>query len=189
MTLVEAGFWSVVHGLVAPAVIVPALVVGWMAPRTLVAVVGGVAIAAALFLFSHWVASLPEGAVVIWWLMPLALIPPIAWSVGSHLAFRSLRAMAGDDRSHPGLRLVDAVVGAVIGAVLGGGAALLAGSIFVEVAQVSSFEGGAGYLVVFGFGFPGLVLGTLVGAFLGWRRRRRRAQPASQTDSKQTSAN
>lgn len=175
MTLVEAAFWSVVHGFAMPTVVLPALVVGWMAPRAGIAVLGGVAIAVALFLYSHAFGSLPEGATVIWWLLPLGLVPPVAWALGSFLVFRRLRALAGGDRSHPGLRAIDAVVGALVGAVVLGAAALAAGSLYADLAQVSSFEGAAGYLVVFGFGVPGILLGLMAGAVLGWRRRRRPA--------------
>ena len=179
MTLWQAVVWSVLAGFTAPSVFVPALVVGWLAPSARVAALGGAAIFAALFLYSQVLVGLPEGAQVIWWAAPLGLLPALAWAWGSYHVFRRLRGLAGEDSTHPALRAVDALVGAIIGAIIGGAAALGLGSLDVEWAEVSTFEGAAGYLVVLGFGLPGVALGLLVGAVLGWRRRRRRAAAAA----------
>jgi hypothetical protein len=55
------------------------------------------------------------------------------------------------------------ILGALAGAVAGTFAALLVGSLYARLARVSSFEGKAGYLVVWGFGPIGLVAGLIAG--------------------------
>lgn len=68
-----------------------------------------------------------------------------------------------------------ALLGGVLGAALGGVAGVLLGLAFVELAQVSDFEGRSGYLVGFLFMPAGIVVGAVAGAIL--LRRRGGRQP------------
>ncbi len=55
------------------------------------------------------------------------------------------------------------ILGALAGAVAGTLSAFAIGSLYAKLARVSSFEGKAGYLVVWGFGPIGLVAGLIAG--------------------------
>ncbi len=68
-----------------------------------------------------------------------------------------------------GRRIGFGFFGAVAGAMLGGGAGLLGGLGWVELARTSSFEGYSGYVVVYWI-VGGLLLGFLVGAVAGAKR-------------------
>ena len=57
-----------------------------------------------------------------------------------------------------------AAIGVVIGAPLGGLLGALVGSLAAGIFQISSFEGGAGYYVMFFFVLPGILIGAIVGA-------------------------
>lgn len=160
---------GVLMGLVAPTVAVPALLLGLFARRPWQAVLGGVVVGVVLFAlsFRH---PLPEGASILWAAVPLGLVAPVAWAfVGFKLA--SWRRTRGKQSGGPALweSLLGALLGGVAGALIGALGGYGLGSLYVELASVSNFEGQAGYAVVFGFALPGLVLGTLVGLVLGWR--------------------
>ncbi|BBK37937.1 hypothetical protein STAQ_30150 [Allostella sp. ATCC 35155] len=172
MSLVEAIVWSILGGLAEPAIFVPAVVLGWLARTAGIAIIGGVAIAVALLAYGGMLGSLPEDAEIVWWALPPAVLPPVIWAWGSFLLFRQVRRAAGGNPGHPALRAMDMVVGALVGAAVLGAAGIGLGLLYVELAAVTTFEGAAGYLVVFGFGLPAVVLGLILGAILGWRRRR-----------------
>jgi hypothetical protein len=70
------------------------------------------------------------------------------------------------------------VIGGFAGAALGAVAAFLVGALAAEVFQVSSFEGQAGYFVVFPFVLPGLLIGLVAGILLTLRSQRCRAASA-----------
>lgn len=68
-----------------------------------------------------------------------------------------------------GRRIGFGFFGAVAGAMLGGGAGLLGGLGYVELAQVTSFEGYSGYVVVLWM-LAGILAGLVAGAVFGARR-------------------
>lgn len=55
MNLMEALLWSLVGSLASPGVFIPALIVGWMARTPFLALLGGAAIAVALFAYGQLV--------------------------------------------------------------------------------------------------------------------------------------
>lgn len=59
-------------------------------------------------------------------------------------------------------------LGVVFGALLGGGAGLLGGLGYTELAGTTSFEGYSGYVVVFWM-LAGGILGLIAGAIIGIR--------------------
>ena len=59
-------------------------------------------------------------------------------------------------------------LGSVIGAVAGGVAGLGIGTAYVELANVSSFEGASGYAVVFWI-FAGILCGAIAGVLVALR--------------------
>ena len=58
------------------------------------------------------------------------------------------------------------LLGLILGLIAGGALGVAAGSICVEVFQVSKFEGGAGMMVFFVFMPIGAILGGILGAIL-----------------------
>jgi hypothetical protein len=64
------------------------------------------------------------------------------------------------------------VLGAVIGAATGAGIGLMGGLSFAELANVSGFEGGSGFVVAYWM-LGGLIIGLCVGVFSGLRLARR----------------
>ncbi len=170
---------GVLQGLVSPMVALPSVLLGLFARRPWQAVLGGVVVAVVLFALSFR-KDLPEGASIVWAAVPLGLVAPVAWAlVGFKLA--SWRRARGKESGGPALwesvlgALLGGVAGALVGVMIGYGL----GALFVELANVSEFEGHAAYVVVFGFAMPGLVLGTLVGLVLGWRWDSGKTKPPS----------
>jgi hypothetical protein len=161
---------GVLMGLLSPIVALPALLVGWFARRTWQAVLGGVVVAVLLLALGDFLSELPEGTINVWETLPLYLVAPVAWALaGFHL--RRWRRARGQHSGGPELweKVLGALLGGVAGNMLGelGGYGL--GLLYVEWAKVSGFEGHAGYVLMFGFALPGLMLGTLAGLVLGWR--------------------
>ncbi|PHP68796.1 hypothetical protein CSC94_02035 [Zhengella mangrovi] len=62
-----------------------------------------------------------------------------------------------------------ALLGAILGAVLGGFVGFGAGFAYVELANVTDFEGASGYAVVF-WSLLGVVVGLVTGIIVGVRR-------------------
>ncbi|ROQ00396.1 hypothetical protein EDC65_2193 [Stella humosa] len=180
--LIGALWWSVVGGLTSLEVLAAGFLVGWLVRSAGQAVLGGVAIAVVLFGISQAFTDLPEGAEIVWLALPLTLIAPVAWALAGFFLHRWVRGQAATDPANVGLRLLEAAMGGAVGGVLGGAVGIGAGIVFVELFQVSSFEGAAGFLVFLGFGLPGVVLGFLAGAIVGWRRRRTRPSAAPAAD-------
>ncbi len=163
--LVESVLWSALR----PSILVPAALLGWWARRAWVVVAGAVVIAAVDFGLSL-TEALPPGAERVLWLAPAGILAPLGTA---YAAFRLRAWLAARDAAAPAsvaVRLVRSGFGAVLGAVLGGVVGLGLGLAVVEIGQVSSHEGASGYLVVFGFLLPGMLIGLLSGAVIGWRR-------------------
>lgn len=170
--MVLAGLWG---GLTSPAHILGGLVLGWLSRRWWQVVLAAVVFDAVLLGIDLRL-NLPPGGEIVWILLPLGIVGPLAWCSAGFLL---RRAILGSDGSRPRgrlARLALTVIGVLAGAAVGAGAGLLLGSIYVELAQVSSFEGQSGYLVVFGFGLPGLLIGAVAGGWLA----RRWSRPAAQ---------
>jgi len=166
LDLVNALAESFLGGLIDPLVIVPAIAVGALARRWWQALLGAVAVAAVVFVvgFFH---DLPEGAEMVWAAVPVAALAPVAWSSAAFLGARRWRTQAEMSRRSIWPGVVGVAAGLVCGGLIGGGAGGALGAWYVEAAHVSNFEGKAGYVVVFLFLFPGVIIGAAIGAVLG----------------------
>jgi hypothetical protein len=60
-------------------------------------------------------------------------------------------------------RVIYVLLGFVLGGVIGAVAGFAIGSAYVTAAQVSSLEGLSGYVVVYAFAFPGVIIGMVAG--------------------------
>jgi hypothetical protein len=146
---------SILAGMINPVIIVPAIVIGAFARRWWQALLGAVAVAAVVFAIrSH---HLPE-----------TVLAAAAWTSAAFLGARRWRAGPDTWQSVVGL-----AAGFILGGLFGGGAGLALGAWYVEAAQVSNFEGKSGYVVVYLFLFPGVIIGAASGAVLGWLLGRR----------------
>lgn len=170
MGLAEAILRGLLHGLQSPWVIVPAWTIGWVARAWWQVVAGAFALAAILFAISQIAlqSRLPEGAQIVWWLVPLGLVPPLAHAAAAHWLRLRIGRSPGSPGAKLGTRLVSAFLGLLIGAALGAVIGFFVGEAYVEWAHVSQFEGGAGYMVIFVFALPGLLIGGGLGAALTW---------------------
>jgi hypothetical protein len=165
----------ILFGLVSPLVAVPAFLYGMVVRRWWLVPIGAAALAA-LF-----VALAFEEGEIGWLAAPVTVLPPLAWSASGYYFGRWRRQHRGDERTGFA-RVVAIVAGLLLGAAAGAIAGFGLGLAYVELAQVSSFEGLAGYVAVFLFGLPGLVIGAIAGAVAGAMINRRlgarRAAPA-----------
>jgi hypothetical protein len=163
---------SFLAGLIDPLVIVPAIAVGVLARRWWQALLGAVAVAAAVFAvgFFH---DLPEGAEMVWAAVPVAALAPVTWSSAAFLGARRWRARAERGRRSVWPSVVGLAVGLEFGGLIGGVTGGALGAWYVEAAQVSNFEGMSGYVVVFLFLFPGMIIGAAAGTVIGWLLGRR----------------
>lgn len=178
MGVLAAVIWSVLYDLIDPYIFVPAMALGWFA-RSIRVVLVGAALIAAVSIVLSLTKPLPAGAERVLWLEPIGIIAPLAWS---YAVFRLRRWLLQSDRIAPGgpaVRLVRTALGFVLGGCVGCGAGLGLGLLYVSAANVSNFEGGAGYLVVFLFVPLGILIGMIAGAVLAWRRSRRIAPAAA----------
>jgi hypothetical protein len=100
----------------------------------------------------------------LWWL-PLTLVAPTLWALaGFHLR----RWLSRHGRSpEPGLAAMQMALGGVIGACLGAVGGYNLGRWYIEWAEVRVLTADAGYLEVFQFGLPGLLIGFILGLLLG----------------------
>lgn len=174
MDLLGASLESILWGAITPSILVPAALLGWWARRASVVVAGAIVIAAVNFAISL-TETLPPGAERVLWLAPVGILAPLGVA---YAAFRLRAWLAARDAAAPastGPRLVRSVFGAILGAVVGGGIGLGLGLAVVEIGQVSSREGESGYLVVFLFLLPGILIGLVTGAVIAWRRSGRGA--------------
>ena len=171
MTMAEAVAMSLVGGFTSMSVILPSMLVGWLSRSGWQAMSLAAVAAFVVFLLSI-AGGLPEGAAIPWWAVPASLVAPCAWALATFLVASRIRGRAARDPADIAVRIARAAVGALVGAIVIGAAALALGVAYVEVAEVGQFEGAAGYLVFLGFACPGAVAGFVLGAVLGWRRKR-----------------
>jgi hypothetical protein len=156
----------VLFGLISPLTAVPAFLYGMVVRRWWLVPVGAVGLAAIFAALGF------EEGEVVWLAAPVAVVPPLAWAAAGYYVGRWRRARPGGVPATLA-RGASIVAGLVLGAVAGAVAGFAIGMAYVELAQVSSFEGLAGYVVVFLFALPGLVVGAILGAVIGGMIRRR----------------
>lgn len=163
----------ILHQLISPYLFVPAIAVGWFA-RTRGQIVAGAAAIAIASLALSFLQRMPEGAQRAYALMPLVIISPLAWGFAIAALKKRLRANEPQTGGEGGVarKVVRAIIGIVIGAPVGGALGALIGSLAADYFEISNFEGGAGYYVLFLYVFPGIVIGAIAGAIILWRWRR-----------------
>jgi len=164
--LIELVGRIVLFGLISPLIAVPALLYGMVVRRWWLVPVGAVLLAAI------FAALASEEGEVVWLAAPAALVPPLAWAAAGYYVGRWRRARPGGVPTALA-RGAPIAAGLVLGAAAGAVAGFGIGMAYVELAQVSSFEGLAGYVVVFLFALPGLVIGAILGAIIGGTIHRR----------------
>ena len=168
----------ILYQLINPFTFVPGIVIGWLARTHTQRVVGAVAITAAITLLSLF-EELPQGAQRIWGAIPLSVIAPLIW-VFAVAALKHWMRPGADAAPRAGrIRFVGAVIGTVLGAPLGAAIGIGIGLAAVEIYEISAREGGAGYFVMFLFFPPGLLIGAITGAVLGYRWSIRRKTPGT----------
>jgi hypothetical protein len=149
---------SILAGVINPLIIVPAIVIGALARRWWQALLGALVVAAAVF-------------AIRWAAFPVTVLAAAVWTSAAFLAARRWRG--GADTGPIRQSIFGLAVGFILGGLFGGGAGVALGAWYVEAAQVSSFEGKSGYVVIFLFLFPGVIIGAATGAVLGWLLGRR----------------
>lgn len=163
----------ILHQLISPFLFVPAIAVGWFARTRMQVTVGAVAVGVVSIALS-FLGRMPEGASIVYVLMPLTFVSPLVWAFATAALKKKL--LRDDPAATPASdvmrKAMRAVIGVVIGAPLGGALGALVGSLAADYFRISSFEGGAGYYVMFFFVLPGILIGAIVGAVVLWRWRR-----------------
>jgi hypothetical protein len=170
----EAVALSVLSSLVRPTIFVPAIALGWFARRWWQVVAAAILIALVWFAFIL-LKGLPPGARVGWAARPLMVIAPLAWCSVGFLLRHHWYAGETPARKVQFRRVIYVLLGVVLGSVVGGVAGFAIGSAYVAAAQVSSFEGLSGYVVVYAFAFPGAIIGMVAGVIVAWLLGRRLA--------------
>ena len=159
----------ILYQLTNPFIFVPGIVIGWLA-RSRAQLIGGAVLIAAIITVLSFLEPLPPGGQRVWGAIPIAVVGPLIW-VFAVSALKTWMRREGEAAPSGGrLKIVRAVIGLVIGAALGAGIGLGLGFAAIEIFNISSFEGGAGYFVAFLFFVPGLLIGAIVGAVVGYRR-------------------
>jgi hypothetical protein len=158
----------VLYQLTNPFIFIPGILIGWFARTRAQRVGGGVLIAIATTLLSFRV-PLPAGGQHVWGAIPLAVIAPLIWVFAVAALKRWMRPGESEAPGSGRLRLVGAIIGTVIGAPLGAAIGAGLGTAAVEIFQISAREGGAGYFVMFLFVLPGIPIGAIIGAIIGYR--------------------
>jgi hypothetical protein len=156
----------ILFGLISPAIALPSFLFGAVVRRWWLVPIGAAALAAIFTALAF------EGGEIVWLAAPVAVLPPLAWSAAGYYFGRWRRARGGGVPASLA-RGVSIVAGLVLGAAAGAAAGFGIGVAYVELAQVSSFEGLAGYVAVFLFGLPGLIIGAIAGAVAGAMVNRR----------------
>lgn len=177
-SLIGALLGSIGLGLISPVNIVTGLVIGWFLRRwwqILVAVIVLQAIELAVFTAT----KLEPDQQILWAALPVGLVAPLAWCAAGRLLRTLLYQPDGTARHGVGVRTGWTVIGVVLGGIAGGVIGFAAGIAYVQIAKVSTFEGLAGYMAVFGFGLPGVVIGLVAGGILAWRLSGRIKRPVS----------
>ena len=161
MELTKAILGSIAYGLSSPGIFIPALVVGWFVHRWWQVAVGSIAIAVISLVWELTV-ELPEGAEIIWPIMPIGLIPPFVWGTAGFSARNWYRRRAAAGHLGVAVSLFRIAVGVLVGGLGGGVVGSLIGMVYVAFAQVSSFEGESGFVVA-AFMLLGMVIGIVAG--------------------------
>lgn len=181
MELAGVVLQNMLAALMSPIVVLPALLLGWLTRKPWQAVLGGVALAALLFELAV-IRRVPESVSMVAAAVPLGLVAPVVWALATLYLRRWMhardRASGGHGRS-PWARAARTVLGGVAGSLPGALCGFGVGVLYVELANVSQFEGHAGYVAMFGFGTAGLVLGALAGMVLAFRWGRGATPPTS----------
>jgi len=172
MDFLQALVQSVLLGLISPTVILPAIAIGLVARRWRQVIVATLVLVAVLLTIS--LSQLLPGAIMAWEIAPIAIVAPLAWASATFALRRWMgrREPAGGNSSAK--RVVALLLGLVLGAIGGGAIAVGIGVLWVDVFEVSHFEGGAGYLIFLLFLPLGILIGAPLGAFLGWHLARPR---------------
>jgi hypothetical protein len=169
----------ILFGMVSPLIALPSFLWGWMVRRWWLVPIGAAVLAALFIVVALIDLDRPEDSEIVWSAAPASLVPPLAWCAAGYFFGRWRRGRGGYMPAGFG-RVVSILGGLLLGAVAGATAGFGLGLAYVELAHVSSFEGLAGYVVVFLFALPGLVIGAILGAVIGGIvNRRLGAQPAS----------
>ena len=166
LDLLSAVLQGLLNSLVTPLVFVPAIGVGLLARQWWHVFLGAIVIFIVLTVIS-WL-RLPAEASMVWPMLPLGILPPLAWAAAT---FRLRAWMQRRNREQPGNNAVRAVwllLGLVAGGVVGCAIGIGIGVAYIELAKVSSFEGASGYVVFLLFAPAGLLIGAGGGAALGW---------------------
>ena len=183
MTAAEPGYlgelaFSLGAGLVAPFVLVPGLLIGrfvrawWQAVAA--ALLFGLVLLAVLALVQA-----PVGPAFVRHFVPAAVAGPLFWTAAGFLLRRRSQRYRVADPARYARRRSGAVIGLLAGPLAGGLLGWGVGEGYVTAAQVSNFEGGAGYAVLSAI-VIGAFAGALLGPFVGWRLApRRRPAPLS----------
>ncbi len=158
----------ILYQLTSPFIFVPGILIGWFARTRAQRVGGGVLIAIGITLLS-FLEPLPPGGQRVWGTIPLAMIGPLIWVFAVSALKRFVRPGESEAPRSGRLKLVRAIIGTVIGAPLGAAIGAGLGTAAVEVFQISAREGGAGYFVMFLFVLPGIPIGAIIGAIIGYR--------------------
>jgi hypothetical protein len=170
----EAVALSVLSSLLKPVIFVPAIALGWFARRWWQVVAAAILIALTWFAFIL-LKGLPPGAKVAWAARPLMVVAPLTWCSTGFLLRRYWYARATPVGKVRFRRFIYVLLGFVLGSVVGAVSGFAIGSAYVTTAQVSSFEGLSGYVVVYAFAFPGAIIGMVAGIIVAWLLGRRSA--------------
>ena len=170
----------ILFGLINPLIALPAFILGWIARRWWLVPAGAVAIAALFTSLSildfNARPDVAADSEILWAALPFTLVPTLAWCGAGFFLGRWQRSRR-DPEARALVRVASILAGLLLGAVLGAAAGLGLGELYVSVARVSSFEGLAGYVVVFLFIAPGVLVGAASGALAGAMLHRRLAGP------------
>jgi hypothetical protein len=147
--------------------------------RWWLAAAGGFAIAAVFLTLSIVDFERPEDSDFTWLAVPAALLGPSAWSAGGYFFGRWRRRRKGTVEPAAAGATVAAWTGGFIGLIIGAAVGLGLGLGYVELAHVSSFEGMAGYLVVYIFAPLGGITGAIIGAMIAHAHALRRSAQAT----------
>jgi hypothetical protein len=163
----------VVFGLLSPGIAVSAFLAGWIARRWWLVPVAAVVIAAVFATISMVNLDAPADSEIVWAAVPFTIVAPLVWCSAGFYFGRWRRSRHVKSGSPGAARVASILAGVVTGAAIGTLAGLGLGEAYVTLARVSSFEGLAGYVVVFLFMLPGLLIGAAAGGAVGGIVQRR----------------
>ena len=179
MEIFEAIIQGILLDVVNPLVFLPALAIGWWAPRAQMVLIGAVVLTIVQIGLSL-MQPLPEGSELVWWLMPTALVAPLVLAWGAFRVRAWLRASdAAGTGGRGGPRLLRMATGIMLGGALGAGLVVGVGLLVIELGDLHDREGGEAYLLFFGVAPIGLLVGMIIGGVIGWKRAGRKARTHS----------